>query len=158
MKIANEVAALNLMAVKDLRIKYAEVFGDSTNTANKSWLVKRIAWRLQAGVEGGLSERARRRAEELANESDLRLSPPKQTTRRQSVSASVRSIAPNRLPPAGTVITRSYKGETLHVEVLEDGFSYRGERYKTLSAVANAITGSHCNGFYFFRIGREAKS
>ena len=45
-----------------LRAKYAEVFGDETKTGNKPWLVKRIAWRLQAIEEGDLSERARRRA------------------------------------------------------------------------------------------------
>ena len=60
-----------------LRQRYAEVFGETTNAKNKAWLVKRIAWRLQALAEGDLSERARRRAAELANDADLRLSPPR---------------------------------------------------------------------------------
>jgi hypothetical protein len=60
-----------------------------------------------------------------------------------------------RLPSPGTQVTRKYKGRTLVVTVLPDGFEYDGERYKSLSAVAKAITGSHMNGFRFF--GLEGK-
>ena len=56
-----ELAALTHMGVSALRGKYAEVFGEPTRTGNKTWLVRRIAWRLQALAEGDLSERARRR-------------------------------------------------------------------------------------------------
>jgi hypothetical protein len=62
--------------VAQLRQRYAEVFGEPTNAAHKTWLAKRIAWRLQASAEGDLSERARQRAAALANDADLRLSPP----------------------------------------------------------------------------------
>ena len=160
MSIAKEVAALEQMAVKDLRLKYAELFGEPTTTGNKPWLIKRLAWRMQALAEGGLSERARQRAAELANESDLRLSPPKPKVHiaAGTIAASVRSKTPKRLPPAGTIITRPYKGRTLAVEVLDDGFAYEGERFNSLSAVAKKITGSHCNGYLFFRIGTEANS
>jgi hypothetical protein len=74
--LISEIAALRRMMVKQLRQKYADVFGEATNAGHKDWLVKRVAWRLQAKAEGGLSERAYRRAEELANEADLRLSRP----------------------------------------------------------------------------------
>ncbi|OWK39939.1 DUF2924 domain-containing protein [Fimbriiglobus ruber] len=57
-----------------------------------------------------------------------------------------------RLPPPGTIITRPYKGRTLHVRVLATGFEHDGTVYTSLSAVAKAITGSHCNGFRFFRL------
>jgi hypothetical protein len=56
-----------------------------------------------------------------------------------------------RLPPPGTVLTRTYKGALLQVRVLPAGFEYDGLAYKSLSAVARAITGSHCNGFLFFQ-------
>ena len=61
----------------------------------------------------------------------------------------------SRLPLPGTAITRKYKGRTLEVRVLRDGFEYDGQKFKTLSAVAKAITGSHCNGFRFFKLGGE---
>ena len=59
--LAVEIAALPRLRVSELRIKFAEVFGELTPSHNKVWLVKRIAWRLQAQAEGDLSERARRR-------------------------------------------------------------------------------------------------
>ena len=55
-----------------------------------------------------------------------------------------------RLPP-GTILTRPYKGQQLHVQVLTDGFAYAGTAYPSLSAVAKVITGSHTNGYHFFR-------
>ena len=76
LNVGKEVAALQRMTVKQLRERYAEVFGDETRTGNKAWLVKRIAWRLQAMAEGGLSTRARQRAAELATEADIRMTPP----------------------------------------------------------------------------------
>ncbi len=62
MSIAKEVAAMQRMTVAELRAKYAEVFGEETRCRHKDYLLRRIAWRLQANAEGGLSERARRRA------------------------------------------------------------------------------------------------
>jgi hypothetical protein len=50
------------------------------------------------------------------------------------------------------VLTRSYKGNTLQVLVLPHGFQFDGHVYPSLSAVARAITGGHCNGFHFFRL------
>ncbi|HEY1860136.1 MAG TPA: DUF2924 domain-containing protein [Gemmataceae bacterium] len=78
LNIGKEVAALRRMSTQELQDKYAEFFGEEAWTArNRVWLVKRIAWRLQALDEGDLSEHARRRAAELAKDADLRLSPPR---------------------------------------------------------------------------------
>src|SRR5262245_20461036 len=74
--VAKEVAALEAMTVAELRVRYAQAFGEETRVGQKTWLVRRIAWRLQALSEGDLSERAQRRAAELANDADLRLLPP----------------------------------------------------------------------------------
>ena len=52
----------------------------------------------------------------------------------------------------GSIITRDYKAQTLKVHVFPKGFEYEGEVYKSLSGVAKAITGSHCNGYLFFRL------
>ena len=66
MSVPRELAALQRLTVKELRAKYAAVFGEATNANNRGWLLRRIASRLQANAEGDLSERARRRAAELA--------------------------------------------------------------------------------------------
>ncbi|MCX7590098.1 MAG: DUF2924 domain-containing protein [Kiritimatiellae bacterium] len=118
--------------------------------------MKRILWRLQALAEGDLSERARRRAAELANDADLRLNPPKAlpVATAEPPAAKVLPFRPDdRLPPLGTLLTREYKGRTYQVRVLADGFDYDGQVYRSLSAIAKAITGSHCNGYFFFRLG-----
>ena len=160
LNVAKEVAALKRMTVRELRIRYAELFGEETKAGNKPWLIKRIAWRLQSLEEGDLSERARQRAAELANDADVRLSPPKpkspsSTPVSKTKIAALAVKGDDRLPPAGTVITREYKGQSLQVKVLPKGFEFEGEVYKTISAVAKAITGQHCNGYHFFRLGKE---
>jgi hypothetical protein len=75
--IVNEVAALQRLSIAQLRQRFAELFGEATTASNRTWLVKRIVWRMQALAEGDLSQRARRRAAELARDADLRLNPPR---------------------------------------------------------------------------------
>jgi hypothetical protein len=158
--ITKEVAGLQKLTVKELQARYAQAFGEETGAHHKAWLIKRIAWRLQALAEGDLSERARQRAKELANDADLRLSPQKlylsAPSPDRTITSAIDTQGHGRLPISGTVITRQYKGQTLEVQVLPHGFEYAGEVYKSLSAVANAVTGQHCNGFHFFRLGKEA--
>jgi hypothetical protein len=160
LNVAKELAALKQMAVGELRAKYAEVFGETTNTHHKQWLVRRIIWRQQALAEGDLSERARQRGAELANDADLRTTIPKPApaTTENSKSASppiLRLVGDTRLPIPGSSITKSYKGRLLEVRVLANGFEFEGGHYKTLSAVAKHISGSHCNGYHFFGLRRQ---
>lgn len=68
-----EIDELSTMPVGQLRQKYLEVFGEESRSNHKQFLFRRIAWRIQAIAEGGLSERARRRALEIANDADLRV-------------------------------------------------------------------------------------
>ena len=160
MNVEKELAALRKLTVDGLRTKYSEVFQEPTRSRHKEYLIKRIIWRLQANLEGGLSERALARARELANQADLRVvAPRKIEAAPEVVRMPVASPADRRLPAPGTVITRAYKGRELRVHVLGEGFEYEGERYKTLSAVAKNITGQHLNGFLFFRLnGKGGRS
>ena len=158
--VGPQVAALEHMTVAELRARYAEVFGETTRAGHRTWLMKRIAWRLQALAEGDLSDRARRRAAELASVADLRLAPP--TNNPATPGEHLPALPPlekpdQRLPPPGSILVRSYKGRTLHVRVLTQGFEFEGTRYPSLSAVAKAVTGSHCNGFLFFRLTRQGE-
>ena len=151
--VQRQVDELTDMTIGELRDKYADVFGEPTRSRHKVFLRKRITWGLQARDEGGLSERARRRAEELARDTDLRLLAPKSHTE-------VRPFKPTRdrrLPMPGTVITREYKGESIAVTVLDQGFEYRGEMYRSLSAVARAITGTRWNGMAFWGLTKKEK-
>ena len=163
MELARDLAVLPNLTVGQLRQRYANIFGEPTKSGNKTWLVKRIAWRLQAMAEGDLSERARQRAAELANDADLRLSPPKMHNVSTPNSDAAAACGPatvepaqaktdRRLPLPGGILSRPYKGQQLQVTILQSGFAYQGKVFASLSAVAKAITGSHCNGYLFFRL------
>lgn len=128
--IDKEVALLQRMTVGQLREKFEETWGESTNTRNKQWLVKRIAWKMQANIEGDISQRARRRAAELARGTDIRTTAPKAIKPApkpagDTVTGFVQPEEDNRLPPPRSEIERVYKGEKIVVLVLENGFEYR---------------------------------
>ena len=72
-----EIEALRHMTVGKLKQKYGEVFGEASRSNHKQFLFRRIAWRMQANAWGGLSERARRRALEIADDADLRIRAPR---------------------------------------------------------------------------------
>ena len=75
--LREEIEALRHMTVGQLKNKYQEVFAESSRSNHKQFLFRRIAWRMQANAWGGLSERAKRRALEIANDSDLRIRAPR---------------------------------------------------------------------------------
>jgi Protein of unknown function (DUF2924) len=158
LNIGKEIAALKRLTVPDLRGRYAEAFGETTRSRHKEFLIRRIVWRLQANEEGSLSERARQRAKELAAYSDVRLTAPRTKAATAAVPRTVSSIEFSqdaRLPMPGAVITRRYKGEMIEVRVLPRGFEYEGDIYRSLSAVAKKVTGTHWNGYHFFRIAQK---
>ncbi len=143
------------LTVNQLREKYEKLFGEPTDGRHRGWLIKRIVWRQQALAEGDLSERARRRAAELASESDLRVTAPRGQT--PELKSAGRPLRDPRLPAPGTVITRPYKGGLVRVTVGDAGFEYEGTAYRSLSAAARAVTGSHCNGYQFFQLGTRGE-
>lgn len=164
--IEDEIEALHSMTTSKLAHRYAQLHGHPVRTRHRAYLIRKVAWRIQALAEGDLSDRARRRAEELADDADVRLMPPRTnplgtrttvTRPRQCRGKSGRNTDP-RLPAPGTAIVRQYKGRTIRVLVAPDGngFEHDGERYRSLTAVANAITGTHVNGFRFFGLGDKA--
>ncbi|GJQ30476.1 MAG: hypothetical protein HBSAPP03_23600 [Phycisphaerae bacterium] len=156
-----ELDGLPRMTTGELAERYEQLHGQPCRTRHRAYLIRKIAWRLQANAEGDLSERARRRAAELANDAEVRVMAPRTVVSPPQPGVAVTSTrrVPNalidvRLPPAGSAIVRQYKGRKLRVVVLPDGqgLEYEGERYRTLSAVAKRITGSHINGFRFFHL------
>jgi len=165
MSIGQQIAGLERMTVGQLQKKYAEVFGEPARSGNRQWLFRRVAWRIQALAEGDLSERARERARELARDADLRVRPPTGSDHRglavqpapigplRTLSGRITIARDPRVPPDGSVITRVFKGHEYRVIVLPHGYEHDGQVFKSLSAVAHAITGSHWNGLRFFKLG-----
>jgi hypothetical protein len=151
--VPQQLAALEYMTVDDMRRLFWQVYGETTRSRNSAYLRKRLAWRLQELAYGGLPEATLSKIIELGDQlpeswrkriavrtiSELAVPPAPPPPKRDS-----------RLPPVGTVLTRIHSGAAHQVTVLDEGFDYAGQRYKTLSAIAKHITGTPWNGFSFF--------
>jgi hypothetical protein len=167
-RIDQTLAALGNMTATQLRGQYLQVFGEPARTGNRIFLFKRVAWRIQSLAEGGLSERAKKRAEELARDADLRTTMPRPpaTAGGTAVTRPMARVKNGdvhaRLPITGTILTRKYRGRQVEVKILPDGtFEHEGQPFRSLSAVAKAITGTHWNGHLFFgltKVNRKGQS
>ena len=161
-KIAREVEALSDLTVSQLQVKWLEVWGEPTRSRNKDFLRKRCAWRIQANAYGGISQRARERAAALTDETLLKIRNPRPfvppTGGGQTVVSIMHGPGDSRLPAPGALIVRNYNGRKLVVTVLSKGFEFEGKHYRSLSAIAKDVTGTHWNGKLFFGLkGKEPK-
>jgi len=147
--IRHEIDHLRHKTVAELKVRYLELFGETSRSNHKQFLVRRIAWRLQALAEGDLSERARERALSLARDADLRLSAPRGSSGMATTAGRDRDA---RLPKPGTILSRAFRDQNITVHVLETGFQYEGVVYRSLSAVARHVSGTQWNGFAFFQL------
>ena len=148
-----KIEKLRRASLASLREKFREVFQEEARSRHRQHLFRRIAWRLQALAEGDLTERARGRANEIAQDADLRKVAPRdffsvggeavETTRgdRQK---------DRRLPLPGAMLSRKWKKRTILVEVLAKGFRFENRHYTSLSAIVVAVTGTRWNGVAFF--------
>src|ERR1039457_741049 len=143
-----EIENLRRASLTGLREKFREVFQEETRSGHREHLFRRIAWRLQALAEGDLSERARGRAHQIAQDAGLRMVPPRDffgvdgERVHTTPSDRARGQRDSRLPLPGVLLSRKWKGRTLLVEVLAEGFKYENWHYTSLSAIAVAVTGT----------------
>lgn len=150
-RTAEDLSSLAHMTGVQLAEKYLALFGESARSRNKIFLRKRLAWRIQELAEGGLSERALARIEELgADAFVVRRRPGRTKTSAPPPLRRADAGRDPRLPPVGTVVRRIHGAAEHSVTALDDGFEYRGETYSSLSKIATVITGTPWNGYLFF--------
>jgi hypothetical protein len=160
-QIREQIEGLRHMTTGQLKVKYREVFGEESRSNHKQFLFRRVTWRIQANAWGGLSERARLRALEIADDADLRIRAPKNFLRdgldeSRTVEARVEPSADPRLPLPGSMLVRRYQGKDIVVRVRKDGgFEHGGRIYKSLSKAVTDATGTRWNGFAFFNLGHR---
>ena len=146
-RIREEIEGLRSLTTAQLKEKYRNVFGENSRSNHKQFLFRRIAWRIQANAWGGLSERARRRALEIADDADLRIRAPKNfltqpVDESRTVEARLRPSLDPRLPLPGTRLIRRYQGKDVIVHVRADGgFECAGRIYHSLSRAVTDATG-----------------
>ena len=141
--ILARLSALKAMSVNDLKTEWQTLFGAPAPNNSRTFLESRLAYRIQELTYGGPDKQTRRLLDLLADEVEGTL------TRKAQ-------IADPRNPVVGTKLIREWDGTAHTVTVLKDGFDWGGQRYKSLSAVARAITGTRWNGYRFFGL-RERK-
>jgi hypothetical protein len=168
-EIAARLERLAKMTVKELRAEYVVVFGQQPTVSHRQNLFRRIAWEIQAQVEGRLPEEVRQYAFKLAEDTELYRRVSENLKKRQAGEqpAPVPVKAPRkppgppardpRLPVPGSFLILKEGAKLLKVQVLESGFLYDGGTYKTLTAVAERITGKKRNGYLFFGLGDKPK-
>jgi hypothetical protein len=158
----NEIERLRRATVGELRLKYCEIFGQPSRSNHKQFLFRRIAWRLQAVAYGELSEKARQRALALAQDVELRIKAPHHLVSateqilQPTLTSRRRSGRDQRLPPAGSILRREFKGQLIVVQVLPEGFQHQDRFYRSLSAIARQVTGTAWNGYDFFHLKASA--
>ena len=121
-----EIEQLRAAPMALVRARYREVFQEEPRSKHREHLFRRLAWRLQAESQGGLSAAARQRAEEIVKDADVRLLPPQDFFHGTSAGAAsagrLRSRFDRRIPRAGTMLKRKYRGDTIVVKVLARWF------------------------------------
>ncbi len=143
--ILTQLAALPTMATEDLKRLWGQLYERPAPPYNRSYLEKRLAYRIQELAHGGLSDETKARLDALADGEDRRAAKAARQKRRAEA------------PLAGTRLVRGWQGIEHQVTCLGDGgFEWQGRRYRSLSAVARAITGTQWNGWLFFGLKKNA--
>ena len=137
--IAAQVAALPKTPTPELRQMWRTLYNKEPPGFSRSYLVSRLAYRIQELAYGGLKPGTRAKLNALADGLDP------QAARKRVVNG----------PVVGTRLIREWRGVEQRVTVLADGFEWESRRYKSLSAVARAITGTQWNGWSFFGLKRN---
>ena len=140
--ILAQIASLKLLATPVLKSRWRELFGTEPPAYNRRFLESRLAYRIQELAYGGLKPETIERLEALGEQLD-------------GGNPIVRRTRTDMKPIAGTRLIREWKGVEHCVTVLDDGYEYQGRPYKSLSAIARAITGTRWNGLVFFGIKNQ---
>jgi hypothetical protein len=135
--IPARLAALKTMPMPDLKAQWRELFETEPPPFNRRYLENRIAYRIQELAYGGLKPETLRRLEALGEQFD-------------SGNITTRRIRHDARPIVGTRLVREWRGVEHTVTVLAEGYEWQGRPYRSLSAIARAITGTRWNGLVFF--------
>ena len=137
--LERQITALENCNVAALKEKFSELYGFECGATNAKNLRNRIAYKLQEIYFGGLSDEDKALLTEIANNDPA--------SNLQFANVTPRPLA------RGTRLCRDWKGKTYEVIVHPNNkFEFEGEMYRSLSAIADKITGTHWNGKKFFGV------
>jgi hypothetical protein len=140
------------MHIPALQKVHRSLFGKDSAVVHILHLRRKLAWELQARAEGGLPEETRQYALNVAWQSTLRTRRERTPHRNSTLSLG----HDPRIPPPGTLLRREFRGKSVLVKVLPGGFEYDQRVFRSLSAIAQLVTGTKWNGFVFFGLGQDS--
>lgn len=135
--IPARLAALKTTSTPNLKAQWRDLFDSEPPPFNRRYLESRLAYRIQELAYGGLKPETIRRLERLGEDLD-------------GGDKKKRGMRADAMPITGTRLLREWQGVEHVVTVTTDGFEWQGRPYKSLSAIARAITGTRWNGWVFF--------
>lgn len=146
--IDNIIEELKSLSRNQLVQKWQKLFElTPLPTARREFLIKHLAWEIQAQEQGGYTKQTEKKLEALA----------KDLEQNKDIKTDSLKLKSNILTiKAGTKLIREYQGKNHEVIVLEKGFQYNKKTYKSLSAIANEITNTRWNGKVFFGLKKGA--
>jgi len=136
--VLKQVAELNDMDLSQLKDRWRELFDAAPPTYGRAMMMKRLVYRIQELAYGGLGDDVRDKMDRILHDAGY-----DDMGRKGHIKKQVG-------PVPGTLLIREWKGRRHEVSALENGFEYRGRRFRSLSAVAFHITGTKWNGPAFF--------
>ena len=143
-RVRDGIAALDGLDLGQLRALWQKLYRTAAPKGfRRELLIRACAYQIQAKAYGGLSPKTRRKLLKIAAQAEQ--------------GTFTTAGAPRRLRP-GTRLVRAYDGKTHTVEVLTDGFAWNGQKFRSLSAIARAISGTNWNGHVFFGLTRPNKA
>ncbi|MBF0311710.1 MAG: DUF2924 domain-containing protein [Magnetococcales bacterium] len=144
MSIIAEIAELQRKSTLELNQVWRKLFQTDPPLAGKDYMVRRLAYRVQELAHGGLSQAATTILDGLGRGKPAS---PKTPPKKEGVA-----------PSPGARLIREWQGVEHVVSVLDQGYEYQGRKFKSLSAVAKAITGTHWSGPLFFGLRKVGKA
>src|ERR1700722_19296900 len=134
--LTTEIAGLSKLDIDELRERWKAMCGKAPSPEiGRSFLTRAIAYGIQERAYGGLKPSTRRLLARVAEETATGSSTKKPQIRKAQ---------------SGTILIREWQGNPHRVTMLDDGVSFNGKRYRSLSEVAREITGSRWSGPRFF--------
>jgi Protein of unknown function (DUF2924) len=138
-----EIAGLVDRSTQELRCAWRRLYHTGPPLGlSRDLIIRGLADKLQQRAHGGPSRALQRRLQILAADFEK----------------GALSFDPGIVPKAGAALVRQWRGHTHTVLVREDGFEYDGQRYRSLTVIAQQITGAHWSGPRFFAIGKRARA
>lgn len=146
--VLKQVANLKNLTYKELKSLYVTLHGSEPPAYNKEFIIKRVAYRLQEIAYGGLAERVQKRLDDVLVERGY-----DENAMPTGIKPGRRKLPKNH-PAMGCVFIREWKGHRYQVTAVADGFEFEGKKYRSLTAIAKAITGTQWNGRRFFGLDK----